>query len=250
MNNRYKRQTILPEFKPNGQNELENSNVVVIGAGGLGSPALMYLAAAGIGEISIIDDDKIDESNLQRQILYTTNDQGAAKVEIAKMQLEALNPNIKIISHKARLTTDNAEKLLTKHDIILDTTDNFETRYLVNDTSVKLNIPVIFGAITGWEGVVSTFNTNKNSPCYRCLYPKKPQADIRNCAEAGAIGPVAGIIGSLMALEAIKFLVNTPALKILSNKLFILDGRTGQTNCIPINKNPNCVCGDLFQQNK
>ena len=231
MTNRYLRQTILSEFGEDGQKSL-----------------LMYLVSAGVGEISIIDDDRIDESNLQRQVLYTTADQGLYKAEISTMLLESLNPNVKITPHKIRLDTENAEEFLTDFDIILDGSDNFETRYLVNDTAIKLNIPVVFGAITGWEGQVSVFGNS--GACYRCLYPQKPKADIRNCAEAGAIGAVAGVIGSLMALETIKLLVNSPALKTLTDKLFIIDGRTMETKSIPVKKSTTCVCGNQLLHNK
>lgn len=247
---RYIRQTILPEWKQDGQNAIQKSKITVIGAGGLGCPALMYLASSGVGNITIIDDDTIDESNLQRQVLYTTTDQGLPKAEIATIQLESLNPNIKITTHKIRLTHENAKELLANTDIILDGSDNFETRYLVNDTAVELGIPVVFGAITGWEGQVSIFAANHEAPCYRCIYPQKPKADIRNCVEAGAVGPVAGIIGSLMALETIKLLIDNTSLKDLTGKLFIIDGRTSSTTCIPVKKNPNCACANQLLHSK
>jgi adenylyltransferase/sulfurtransferase len=250
VNDRYKRQVILPELGEPGQKSIQQSKVVVIGAGGLGCPALMYLTAAGIGNITIIDDDKIDESNLQRQILYTTADQGLYKAEIAALQLENLNPTIKVTPKKERLSTENAPELLAGYDVILDGTDNFETRYLVNDTANKLGIPVIFGAITSWEGQVSIFNAHADAPCYRCLYPQKPKADVRNCAEAGAIGPVAGLVGSLMALETIKLLVHTPALNTLTGKLWVIDGRTSETTCVPVHKNSTCVCADQSPRSK
>lgn len=250
MHNRYRRQTVLPEWGEAGQQSLEKSRIVIIGAGGLGCPALMYLAAAGIGKITIMDNDRIDESNLQRQVLYTTADQGLYKAEIAALQLQSLNPTIKISAKKERLSSENAQELLANHDVILDGSDNFETRYLVNDTANKLGIPVVFGAITGWEGQVSIFAGNSEAPCYRCLYPQKPQADIRNCAEAGAVGPVAGIIGSLMALETLKLLANTSTLNTLTGKLWLIDGRTAETTCIPVKKNPTCLCGDPSLHNK
>ena len=201
---RYSRQIILPEIGLSGQEKLTNAKVLMLGAGGLGCPILQYLAAAGVGTIGIVDDDIIDISNLHRQILYTTADIGKPKACIAKHRLELLNPHINITAYNERLTSINAQNICDGYDLVIDGSDNFETRYLVNDTCVTLNKVLVFGSIFKFEGHVSVFNY-QNGPNYRDIFPKAPlNNEAPNCAEIGVLGVLPGIIGMYMANEAIK----------------------------------------------
>lgn len=194
----------MPELGPEGQEKLKAAKVLVIGAGGLGCPVLLYLTAAGIGEIGIVDDDKVDESNLQRQVLYNTGDIGKYKVDAAVERLSAQNPFVKIIALRERLTGKNALKILAGYDIIVDGSDNFPTRYLVNDACVILNKPLVFGSVFKFEGQVSVFNY-KGGPTYRCLYPEPPTpGEVPDCSEIGVMGVLPGIVGLLQANEVIK----------------------------------------------
>jgi adenylyltransferase/sulfurtransferase len=236
---RYMRQVVLPEIGNDGQNKLSCAKILCVGAGGLGSPALLYLAAAGIGCIGIADFDIVDESNLQRQILYTTEAVGEAKVQQAKERLQALNPDIDIITHDRGLKADNAAELFQAYDIILDGTDNFETKFLINDAAVKYGKPWVYGAIQGFDGQASIFNAS-NGPCYRCLYPHPPKARIANCAESGVIGAVAGIIGVTQALQAIQIIVKHDSFNPLLGKLWTLDTKTMQSQTLNIAKNQSC----------
>lgn len=241
--NRYKRQIILPEIGESGQKALLNGRVLCVGAGGLGSPALLYLAAAGVGHIGIIEFDTVDESNLQRQILFTTESVGQSKAAIAKEKLTALNPDIDITIHEGELSADNAPDLFSDYDIILDGTDNFETRFLINDAATKFGKPWVYGAIQGFDGQASVFDVKKG-PCYRCLYPEKPKARIANCAEAGVIGAVAGLIGVTQALQVIQIITGNKSFEPLIGKLWTLDTKTMQTHILNIPKNPECaICG-------
>ncbi len=230
---RYNRHIILPQIGIDGQIKLKNAKVVVIGAGGLGSPVLQYLAAAGVGVIGIVDNDIVDESNLQRQILYTTNDIGKPKVEVAKRNLTALNPNVEIKIYKTFLTSENAEDIISKYDIVVDCPDNYETRYITSKACVKLGKPHVFGAISEFEGQLSVFNYNKG-PTYQELFPDVlEQSQIDNNASAkGVIGVLPGVIGSLQANETIKII--TGAGEILSGKLFIINLNNLFTNIINI----------------
>jgi molybdopterin/thiamine biosynthesis adenylyltransferase/rhodanese-related sulfurtransferase len=208
---RYERQIILKEFGLSGQQKLSAAKVLVIGAGGLGCPALQYLAAAGVGHIGIADDDLVSISNLHRQVLYSTFDIGFSKVEKAKQVLARLNPDIRIITYKHRVTQENAPDIIADYDVILDATDNFASRYLLNDACVIMNKPLVYGAVSRFEGQVAVFNlmgTNgTNSANYRDLFPKPPRAgEIQNCAEAGVLGVVPGIIGTMQASETIKII--------------------------------------------
>lgn len=242
MPNRYDRQLRLPEIGETGQFKLLNASVLCIGAGGLGSPALLYLAAAGVGKIGIIDFDKIDESNLQRQILFDTDVVGQSKAEVAAKRLRALNPMIEIKAYDGELNNETALQLFPEYDIILDGTDNFEAKFLINDAAVKFNKPWIYGAIQGFDGQVSVFNYS-NGPCYRCLYPGKPRGRIMNCAEAGVIGAVAGIIGVTQALQAIQIIADHENFEPLAGKLMTLDTRTMSTRILTLKKDPACpVC--------
>ncbi len=241
--NRYKRQIILPEIGDNGQDKISNASVLVIGAGGLGSPALLYLAAAGVGHIGIIDFDIVDETNLQRQILFNVNDVGENKANAAKAHLNALNPEINIEAIDQELTDENVEELFNRFDIIIDGTDNFATKFLINDAAVKTTTPFIYGSILGFDGQVSVFNACKDSPCYRCLFPSKPTGHIPNCAEAGVIGAVAGIVGTTQAMEAIKLIVAHDSFTPLSGKLWTIDLHTMENKLLSLKKDLNCpVC--------
>ncbi len=240
---RYKRQIILPEIGAGGQEKLSNASILVIGAGGLGCPALLYLAAAGVGHIGIIDFDKVDETNLQRQVLFKTHHIGRNKAEVAAKELSSLNPDIKIESFAEELTDKNAKELFNRFDIVIDGSDNFATKYLINDAAVKTNTPFIYGSILGFDGQISVFNANDNAPCYRCLFPKAPEAHIPNCAEAGVIGAVAGIIGTSQAMEAIKLIVAHKNFTPLIGKLWIIDMLSMENRLLSLSKDPNCpIC--------
>src|SRR6266498_5008512 len=208
---RYQRQIILPEFGEEGQQKLLKAKVLVIGAGGLGCPILQYLAAAGIGIIGIMDDDVVALNNLHRQVLYSVNDIGSSKADRAANILSQLNPKIKIIPYNERLTVQNALSLFNEFDIIIDDTDNFSTRYMINDACVLMNKPLVYGAISRFEGQVAVFNCKTDNEIttvnYRDLFPNPPREDeVLNCAEAGVLGVLAGIIGAMMANETIKLI--------------------------------------------
>lgn len=233
---RYSRHLLIPEFGNEGQERLKAARVLVIGCGGLGSPILLYLAAAGVGTLGIIDGDRVDESNLQRQILYGTDSIGKAKVEETAKRLQSLNPFCAIETYFEQLTAQNALSILTKYDLVVDGSDNFPTRYLVNDACVLLNKPLIYGAIYRFEGQVAVFNY-QNSPNYRDLFPKPPSPELApNCAEAGVLGVLPGIIGSLQANEAIKLLAGIGA--PLIGKLLVMDALTLTTRIIKIPRLP------------
>jgi sulfur-carrier protein adenylyltransferase/sulfurtransferase len=239
---RYARHFVLPDFGIEGQQKLKNSSVLVVGAGGLGSPVLLYLAAAGVGRIGIIDADKVDDSNLQRQVLYTTADIGKYKVKAAKKRLLALNPYIKIETYPVALTKDNALKIIALYDIVADGTDNFATRYLVNDACVLLKKENVYASIFRFEGQVSVFNFTKNDGergvNYRDIFPTPPPPDlVPNCAEGGVLGVLPGIIGSMQANEVIKILsgVGEP----LAGRLFVFDAASFTSRILKLPKNPN-----------
>ncbi|MCF8258787.1 MAG: HesA/MoeB/ThiF family protein [Flavobacteriales bacterium] len=227
---RYSRQTTLPEVGTQGQKRLADARVLMVGAGGLGCPALLYLAAAGVGTIGIIDGDVVDVTNLQRQVLYSPADVGRMKAEAAQERLSGLNPDIRIIPFTENLTPANALDILGGFDLVIDGTDNFATRYLLNDACVKLGIPFIYGAIHRFEGQVSVFNYN-GGPTYRCLFPDPPaQGQIPNCAEAGVLGVLPGIIGTLQATEALKVLLAIG--RPLSGRLWVTDLLTNSAQTI------------------
>lgn len=232
---RYNRHIILPEFGLSAQEKLKNARVLVVGAGGLGCPILSYLTAAGIGTIGIIDDDTVDESNLQRQVLFDTNDIGHLKAEAAVSKLSAQNPNIGFEVCTERLNNTNAIQLFSNYDLIIDGSDNFQTRYLVNDACVLTQKPFVYGAIFKFDGQVSVFNLN-NGPTYRCLFPEPPSpGEVPNCSEIGVIGVLPGIIGSLQAAEAIKVISGIG--KPLSGKMKHLDVLTMESNIFSFSKN-------------
>ncbi len=219
--NRYQRHLLLPEVDIEGQIKLLEAKVLLLGAGGLGSPAALYLAAAGVGTIGIIDMDVVDESNLQRQILHTIDRIGDRKVDSAKKTLTALNPDVNVVTHDFRLDASNVLDVIADYDIIVDGTDNFPTRFMVNDASVKLGIPVVHGSIFRFEGMVTVFDP-KNGPTYRDMVPEPPPAEMApSCAEAGVLGVLPGIIGSLQAIEAIKLILDLG--ESLSGRLLAYD---------------------------
>lgn len=245
---RYHRQIILPEFGEAGQQKLLKAKVLVIGAGGLGCPALQYLTAAGVGTIGIVDDDVVALNNLHRQVLYSVNDIGLSKAERAADILRQLNPTIKISAYNERLTTQNTLTLFDEFDIIIDGTDNFSTRYMINDACVLLNKSLVYGAISQFEGQVSFYrNQNKDDVNYRDLFPDPPkEGEVLNCAEAGVLGVLPGIIGTLMANEAIKFITGMGELLVnqlftynaLSNQVYVLSlsARKETRSLIPANE--------------
>ncbi len=220
--NRYQRHTSLPEIGTEGQLKFKKARVLVIGAGGLGCPVLQYLAAAGVGHIGIVDSDVVDESNLQRQILYTSADIGLSKADCAKQKLINQNPFIEIKSYAVRLNAENAVKLISDYDLVVDGSDNFRTRYLVSDACVLAQKPFVFGSIYKFEGQVSVFNY-KDGPTYRCLYPEAN--DLGSCSEMGVLGVLPGTIGCLMATEVLKIIGGIG--EVLSGKLLVYDARKG-----------------------
>lgn len=239
---RYSRQIVLPEIGLEGQKRLSQASVLCIGAGGLGCPALLYLAAAGVGRIGVGDFDAVDETNLQRQVLFTVDQVGKNKAEAAKERLNALNPDVGIEAHSVELTDQNAEKLFTNYDLIIDGTDNFAAKYLINDASVKTGKPFIYGSILGFDGQLAVFNYNEG-PCYRCLFPEAPKGHIPNCAEAGVIGAVAGMIGTAQAMEALKIILGHESFSPLAGKLWTVDMRSMENRLLDLPKNPNCsIC--------
>ncbi|MFN3826778.1 MAG: molybdopterin-synthase adenylyltransferase MoeB [Micavibrio sp.] len=241
-NHRYSRQIILPEIGEDGQKRLAAAKVLVVGAGGLGCPVLQYLAAVGVGLIGIIDHDCVDISNLQRQILFSTDDAGRPKALAAQSHLKALNPDIIINPYNEELSDKNAPELFAAHDVIIDCTDNFSAKFLINDVAVKLGKPAVYGAIQGFDGQVTVFDA-KHGPCYRCLQPQAPRAAIMNCADAGVIGALAGMIGTMQAMEAIKLIVAHKSFRPLYGVLCTIDSKTMECRHLTLQKNGACtVC--------
>ncbi|MCU0449544.1 MAG: HesA/MoeB/ThiF family protein [Bernardetiaceae bacterium] len=219
---RYQRQLVLPQFGPAGQARLLAAKVLVVGAGGLGCPVLTYLAAAGVGTLGLVDGDRVAASNLHRQVLYTDADVGQPKARVAAQRLQALNPDVAVHPHPEFLTAQNALALLAPYDLVVDCSDNFATRYLVNDAAVLLGKPFVFGAIHQFEGQVAGFNLGPLSPTYRCLFPQPPAPhQVPNCAEAGVLGVVAGLVGLYQANEALKILAQLPG--VLDGKLLTIN---------------------------
>ncbi|HEV8393269.1 MAG TPA: molybdopterin-synthase adenylyltransferase MoeB [Vicinamibacterales bacterium] len=239
---RYSRHLIMPEVGMDGQRKIKAGSVLCIGAGGLGSPAAMYLAAAGVGRIGIVDFDVVDYSNLQRQLLHTTNDVGRTKLESAKNKINALNPHVQVETYEEALSSDNAMRLFKGYDVILDGTDNFPTRYLVNDACVLMGIPNAYGSIFRFEGQASVFAT-KDGPCYRCLYPEPPPPGlVPSCAEGGVLGVLPGVIGVIQATESIKLLTGIG--QPLIGRFLIYDALNMKFRELKLRKDPDCpVCG-------
>jgi len=245
---RYHRQMILPQVGPEGQERLKRASVVVVGAGGLGVPVLQYLVAAGVGRVGIVEMDRVELSNLHRQVLYATEDVGKPKALAAKERLLALNPLVKIDAYPVRLTSENALEILRPYDLVVDASDNFPTRYLVNDACVLLRKPLVYGAIYQFDGQVAVFHhltpEGEMGPCYRCLFPKPPPpGSVPSCAEAGVFGVLPAVVGSLMAAEALKVLLGIG--KPLAGALLLYDALEGQFRKLSLRRNPACpVCGD------
>jgi adenylyltransferase/sulfurtransferase len=240
---RYSRHLILPEVGIEGQQKLKAARVVCIGTGGLGSPLALYLAAAGVGTLGLVDFDIVDASNLQRQIIHSTRDVGRSKLDSAAEKLLALNPALNIIKHNARLTGANALEILKDYDIVADGTDNFPTRYLVNDACVLLGKPNVYGSIFRFEGQASVFAT-RQGPCYRCLYPEPPPPGmVPNCAEAGVLGILPGLVGVIQATEVIKLILGKG--EPLIGRLLLVDALAMRFRELRLQKNRECpICGD------
>ena len=239
---RYSRHLILPEVGEAGQTKLLDSKVLCIGAGGLGSPALLYLAAAGVGTVGVVDSDVVEANNLQRQVIHNTDRLGVSKAESARETLTKINPDVKVEIHPFRLEAGNARELMSDYDVVVDGSDNFDTRYVVNDAAVPLRKPVVHGSIFRFEGMVSTF-VPFEGPCYRCLYPEAPPAELApTCSEAGVLGVLPGIVGSLEASEALKLIVGYG--EPLIGRLLIFDAQTTRFSEVKVRRDPACpTCG-------
>jgi len=239
---RYSRHLIIPDVAMSGQKRLKNARVLAIGAGGLGSPTLMYLAAAGVGTLGVIDYDTVDESNLQRQIIHGQSDIGRSKAQSARDSIKEINPLVNVVLHEERLENDNVFEIFNQYDLIVDGTDNFATRYLVNDACVLLNKPYVWGSIYRFDGQASVFWA-ENGPCYRCLYPEPPPPGmVPSCAEGGVLGVLCASIGSIQATEAIKLLTGIG--ESLVGRLMIYDALEMSYRTVKIRKDPECpICG-------
>ncbi|ACU53678.1 UBA/THIF-type NAD/FAD binding protein [Acidimicrobium ferrooxidans DSM 10331] len=240
---RYHRHLLLPEVSEAGQLRLLEARVLLLGAGGLSSPAALYLAAAGVGTIGIVDMDVVDASNLQRQVLHTLDRVGMAKVDSAEAAIAQLNPDVRVVKHPVRLDADNVLEILSGYDVVVDGTDNFPTRYLVNDASLKLKIPVVHGSIFRFEGQVTVFSPY-DGPCYRCLIPEPPPAELApSCAEAGVLGVLPGIVGSIQALEAIKLILGLG--DTLAGRLLTFDALAETFHSYRLHRDPACPACSL-----
>ncbi|HET7701015.1 MAG TPA: molybdopterin-synthase adenylyltransferase MoeB [Candidatus Limnocylindria bacterium] len=249
---RYSRHLLIPEVGEAGQHKLLASKVLLIGAGGLGSPAAYYLAAAGVGTLGIVDSDVVDQTNLQRQILHSTERIGEPKVESAKKTLEALNPDVTVVGYQERLTSANIDRIIAGYDVVIDGADNFPTRYLLNDASVKWSTPVVHGSIYRFEGQVTVFDPRRRrpsdgvsaSPCYRCLFPTPPPPELApSCAEAGVLGVLPGVIGTIQANEALKLLLGIG--EPLVGRYLLFDALDASFREVRLRRDPGCpVCGD------
>ncbi|HYA56010.1 MAG TPA: molybdopterin-synthase adenylyltransferase MoeB [Nitrososphaerales archaeon] len=240
---RYSRQMVLPELGPRGQQKLKESSVLVIGAGGLGTPASVYLAAAGVGRIGVVDEDVVEKSNLHRQTIYTEEDIGKLKAVVAAERLQSVNPHIKVEPHKVRLSSANALDIMRDYDVVIDCTDNFPARYLINDACVLLGKPDVYASIFRFDGQASTFHSRKG-PCYRCLFPEPPPPDnVQDCAVAGVLGVLPGIMGSIQAIESIKLMIGMG--DPLFGRLLVFNATDMTFNELRFKKNPDCpVCGE------
>ena len=240
---RYSRQLILPEVGVAGQERLLRSSVLVIGAGGLGCPAALYLAAAGVGRLGIIDRETVALSNLHRQILHSTAGLGTPKSQSAKQRLGALNPEVEVVAIQGSVTSENALRLVQDYDVVLDGSDNFSTRYVVNDACVLSGKPLVYGGVVHVRGQVMTI-LPRRSACFRCVFPEPPApGDIPSCQEAGVLGSTAGVLGSLMAHEALKVLLGLG--DPLVNRLLVFDGHASRVREVPVRRHPSCaVCGE------
>ena len=240
---RYARHIVLREIGGPGQKKMLNAKLLCIGAGGLGSPALLYLAAAGVGTIGIVDDDEVSLSNLQRQVLHETNAIGDAKTASAARALARVNPHIAVVQHALRLDESNVDSTIAGYDVVLDGTDNFATRYLVNAACTRAKIPLISAAMSQWEGQISVYDPSHGGPCYQCVFPQAPAEGLApNCAQAGVMGALAGVMGSMMAGEAIKLI--TGAGQVLRGEILIYDSLYGETRKLKTSPREDCpICG-------
>lgn len=240
---RYARHIVLRELGGPGQQRLRRARVLVIGAGGLGAPALQYLAAAGVGTIGVVDDDLVENANLQRQVIHTDATIGMPKVFSAQKAMEAQNPFVVVQPYHRRLTDEIAAELFAEYDLVLDGTDNFDTRYLVNRAAVAAGIPLISGALSQWEGQLSVFDPARDTPCYQCVFPEAPAPGLApSCSEAGVLGPLPGVVGTMMAVEAIKVLADVGA--PLRGEMLIYDALWSETRKITLKRRSDCpVCG-------
>ncbi|MGE4123525.1 MAG: molybdopterin-synthase adenylyltransferase MoeB, partial [Solirubrobacterales bacterium] len=235
---RYSRHTLLPEVGPDGQVKLLNARVLLLGAGGLGAPTALYLAAAGVGTIGLVDDDVVDASNLQRQVIHNTERIGMPKTESARLFIEGLNPDVKVVEHNGRLDSSNILEILGDYDIVVDGADNFPTRYLLNDASVRLRKPVVSASILGFDGQVSTF-VPYEGPCYRCLYPTPPPAELApSCSANGVLGVMAGTMGTLQANEVIKLVLGIG--EPLVGRLLLYEALGTRFTELKVRRDPNC----------
>ncbi len=240
---RFSRHLLLPEIGEAGQERLKCASVFVAGAGGLGSPVLLYLAAAGVGRIGIADHDVVDESNLQRQVIHATPDAGRKKVEVARERITALNPGVDVRVHPERLEASNAREIIAAYDLVVDGTDNFPARYLLNDTAFFLGLPLVYGAVYRFEGQASVFDPARGGPCYRCLHPAPPAPGAApSCAEAGVLGVVPGLVGLVQAAEALKILLGIGS--TLAGRILLADALSMRFRDVKLAKNPACpLCG-------
>jgi len=239
---RYSRQLVLPELGPNGQQKLKGSSVLVVGAGGLGIPASVYLTAAGVGRLGIVDEDVVEKSNLHRQTIYSEEDVGRRKARVAGERLHSVNPHVTVEPHEVKLTSANAMELLKGYDVVIDCTDNFPARYLINDACVLLGKPDVYASIFRFDGQASVFYARKG-PCYRCLFPEPPPPDsVQDCAVAGVLGVLPGIMGSIQAVEALKLVLGQG--EPLSGRLLLFNATDMSFNELRFKKNGGCpVCG-------
>ena len=239
---RYSRHIIMPQIGSSGQRKLINAKVLIVGAGGLGSPAALYLALAGVGTIGIVDFDEVDYSNLQRQILHQTGDVGKPKVVSARETIQEYNPEVQVVTHEAPLTSDNATEIVTPYDIVINGADNFATRYLINDVSYLLSKPLVDGSILIFDGQATVFLPGKG--CYRCLFPAPPPpGEVPNCAEAGVLGALTGLVGSIQAIETTKVILGIG--ENLESRLLLIDALSMNFREVKLRRNPECpLCGD------
>ena len=242
---RYARHIVLHEIGGPGQQKLKAARVLVIGAGGLGSPAILYLAAAGVGTLGVVDDDAVSLSNLQRQVLHGTGEIDRPKVESAGRAVERINPNVSFMPLGVRLTEENADDIIGAYDMVLDGSDNFATRYLVNRVAARLKKSLVFAAIGRWEGQISVFRPWAGGPCYACVFPESPAPGlVPACAEAGVLGAMTGVVGAIQAVEAVKLITGSGA--SLDGRLMLYDALQAETRIIKLAKRIGCpVCGDL-----
>ncbi len=242
---RYARHIVLREIGGAGQQRLRAARVLVVGAGGLGSPAILYLAAAGVGTLGVIDDDAVSLSNLQRQVIHMTEEIGEAKAASAARAVGRLNPNVTVRRHQTRLSEANARVIFEDYDLVLDGSDNFETRYLVNRVAADCGVPLVSAALGRWEGQLSVFHPGGGGPCYECVFPERPAPGlVAPCSEAGVMGALAGVLGALQAAEAVKWI--TGAGEPLIGRLLVYDALAAEFRTIGLSRRPDCpVCGGL-----